>query len=101
MTAWYFLMSVLPWVVLIGGAVYLGQLWKRPGPEQLHRAEVDELREQVSLMRDFIRDAMQRIARLEEERSGGRPVGSGERPALPPPDADPPGPRTSAEGTDP
>lgn len=82
------LAAMLPWLLLFGGAVYLVHLWKRPGPEQLHRAEVDELREQVSLMRDFIRDAMERIRRLEEGRVR-------EADALPGGDARLPGPPTS------
>ncbi|MGD2067706.1 MAG: hypothetical protein PVI57_03405 [Gemmatimonadota bacterium] len=81
------LAAMLPWLLLFGGAVYLIHLWKRPGPEQLHRAEVDELREQVSLMRDFIRDAMERIRRLEEGRGREASFLPGGDPRLPGPSA--------------
>lgn len=84
----WMLAAMLPWLLLFGGGVYLIHLWKKPGHEQLHRAEVDELREQVSLMRDFIRDAMERIRRLEE----GRERGAG---ALPAGDPGLPGPPVS------
>jgi hypothetical protein len=90
MSILYILMGILPWLVIFGGAVYLNQLLRRPGPEQLHRAEVDELREEVSLMRDFIRDAMHRLARLEEERESRGALAPGEPERLSPPPS--PGP---------
>jgi hypothetical protein len=73
---WYVLIgSIFPWLLLFGGAVYLIHLWKRPGPEQLQQGELNDLKEQVALMRDFVRDAMERIARLEEASRSGRAVG--------------------------
>lgn len=87
------LAGILPWLVLFGGAVYLIRLSKRPGPDALDRAEVQDLREQVALMRDFLRDAMERLNRLEErvEEEGrlgpGEGGGSDHRPGdrIPPP----------------
>lgn len=77
MSLWIILLGgLLPWLLMFGAAVYLIQLWKRPGPDQLDRAELAELREQVSLMRDFLRDAMERIRQLEN---------ADDDPALPPP----------------
>ena len=60
------LASIIPWVVMFALAAFVLNLVRRPGPEQLHLREVDELREEMSLMRDFLKDVIERIRRLEE-----------------------------------
>lgn len=96
----FILVGLLPWLLIFGAAVYLVHLWKRPGPDELQRSRIQDLEDQVSLMREFLRDAMERIRRLEEveglrplppvppsETAGGAARGE-ERRALP----GPPGP---------
>jgi hypothetical protein len=68
----YLVVAVLPWIVAFGAAVYLIHIWKQPGPDRLDRDEVRQLREEVELMRDFVRDALERIRRLEEGQGGER-----------------------------
>lgn len=102
----FILIGLLPWLLIFGAAVYLIHLWKRPGPDELQRSRIQDLEDQVSLMREFLRDAMERIRRLEEVEglrplppappagtTGGSAPGD-ERRALPGPEArdDPPGP---------
>lgn len=68
----YLVVAILPWIVAFGAAVYLIHMWKKPGPDQLERNELRQLREEVELMRDFVRDALERIRRLEEGQGGER-----------------------------
>ncbi|HEX9887475.1 MAG TPA: hypothetical protein VGA70_13345 [Longimicrobiales bacterium] len=97
--------ALIQFALVIGAAAFLIHFWKKPSVHQLGRGEVEELREQVSLMRDFLRDAMERIRRLEDARglppmeSKGDEGAGAERPAraLRAPGAraakgDPPGP---------
>ena len=81
------LASLLPWIFLFVSALVLIRVWNQPGPSELEREELRELREEVSLMRDFLADVLERIRRLESEAEGE---------ALPEPDR--PGLKGSGDG---
>ena len=125
MSFFFMLAAALPWILVIVAMVWFANRIQPSRDQRLDAEDLRELREQVTLTRDFLRDASERIRRLEAavgpERLGpgrgttgtapGEPdplgLGGGEEgaaggPSGPrsPGDAAPPGERSGAEGTD-